>query len=104
MKDKETSRYGWFLHFLLWRERHINERLFLIILSLIIGILSAFAAVLLKNTIHIIQHFAFDRIRETSYLYLIFPVVGILIRSEEHTSELQSLSDLVCRLLLEKKK
>src|SRR3989440_7862658 len=26
------------------------------------------------------------------------------IRSEEHTSELQSRSDLVCRLLLEKKK
>src|SRR2546421_6710919 len=29
--------------------------------------------------------------------------LGIL-RSEEHTSELQSRSDLVCRLLLEKKK
>src|SRR2546428_6634325 len=27
-----------------------------------------------------------------------------LVRSEEHTSELQSRSDLVCRLLLEKKK
>src|SRR5699024_12223729 len=29
---------------------------------------------------------------------------GILLRSEEHTSELQSRFDLVCRLLLEKKK
>src|SRR5260221_10895494 len=29
---------------------------------------------------------------------------GISTRSEEHTSELQSHSDLVCRLLLEKKK
>src|SRR5260221_8942383 len=29
---------------------------------------------------------------------------SILPRSEEHTSELQSHSDLVCRLLLEKKK
>src|SRR5688572_32480479 len=28
----------------------------------------------------------------------------ILLRSEEHTSELQSQSNLVCRLLLEKKK
>src|SRR5262245_63156046 len=28
----------------------------------------------------------------------------ILVRSEEHTSELQSLRHLVCRLLLEKKK
>src|SRR5438132_9921122 len=30
-------------------------------------------------------------------------VVGEVVRSEEHTSELQSHSDLVCRLLLEKK-
>src|SRR5260221_8635389 len=29
---------------------------------------------------------------------------GHIVRSEEHTSELQSHSDLVCRLLLEKKK
>src|SRR5947207_7550286 len=29
--------------------------------------------------------------------------LGDLVRSEEHTSELQSHSDLVCRLLLEKK-
>src|SRR2546425_8321390 len=32
----------------------------------------------------------------------IVPTVGV--RSEEHTSELQSLAYLVCRLLLEKKK
>src|SRR5438034_7475005 len=31
-------------------------------------------------------------------------ILGINTRSEEHTSELQSHSDLVCRLLLEKKK
>ena len=31
------------------------------------------------------------------------PII-LLFRSEEHTSELQSLSHLVCRLLLEKKK
>src|SRR2546427_7664205 len=30
-------------------------------------------------------------------------LVGVVIRSEEHTSELQSQSNLVCRLLLEKK-
>src|SRR5260221_1187914 len=32
------------------------------------------------------------------------PYLGGEYRSEEHTSELQSHSDLVCRLLLEKKK
>src|SRR2546430_11504099 len=31
-------------------------------------------------------------------------VLGEVVRSEEHTSELQSQSNLVCRLLLEKKK
>src|SRR5256885_3901734 len=33
-----------------------------------------------------------------------FPVIKDLVRSEEHTSELQSPCNLVCRLLLEKKK
>src|SRR5688572_6880062 len=32
-----------------------------------------------------------------------FPRAGGIYRSEEHTSELQSQSNLVCRLLLEKK-
>src|SRR2546430_5692287 len=32
------------------------------------------------------------------------PLAESLMRSEEHTSELQSQSNLVCRLLLEKKK
>src|SRR5256886_13359036 len=35
---------------------------------------------------------------------LIAAVNGYALRSEEHTSELQSQSNLVCRLLLEKKK
>src|SRR2546427_8604111 len=33
-----------------------------------------------------------------------FNSAGVDVRSEEHTSELQSQSNLVCRLLLEKKK
>src|SRR5258706_8479058 len=32
------------------------------------------------------------------------PPANLVLRSEEHTSELQSLTNLVCRLLLEKKK
>src|SRR2546430_5146639 len=35
---------------------------------------------------------------------VITPLIGASNRSEEHTSELQSQSNLVCRLLLEKKK
>src|SRR5438132_7419459 len=36
--------------------------------------------------------------------FVLFPIRPRPARSEEHTSELQSHSDLVCRLLLEKKK
>src|SRR5258706_10880090 len=36
--------------------------------------------------------------------YWLYGSPGIGKRSEEHTSELQSLTNLVCRLLLEKKK
>src|SRR5688572_20665867 len=38
------------------------------------------------------------------YLHCFFFDAVVLYRSEEHTSELQSQSNLVCRLLLEKKK
>src|SRR2546425_8658054 len=37
-------------------------------------------------------------------LPLVLRAFGLPLRSEEHTSELQSLAYLVCRLLLEKKK
>src|SRR2546425_9492007 len=36
--------------------------------------------------------------------YPMLPELSSMMRSEEHTSELQSLAYLVCRLLLEKKK
>src|SRR2546430_5042113 len=42
--------------------------------------------------------------REVAVVVLAEGCVAMLSRSEEHTSELQSQSNLVCRLLLEKKK
>src|SRR5436190_11504110 len=41
---------------------------------------------------------------EAGEMALVARAKGLGLRSEEHTSELQSHSDLVCRLLLEKKK
>src|SRR5690606_41641567 len=38
------------------------------------------------------------------FLYIVDTFHRFLVRSEEHTSELQSRENLVCRLLLEKKK
>src|SRR5205814_6233988 len=43
-------------------------------------------------------------IRVTGESVLIHNAADVMARSEEHTSELQSLRHLVCRLLLEKKK
>src|SRR5206468_11427589 len=47
-----------------------------------------------------------DKIASHQQIYQSYPGLSGWpgIRSEEHTSELQSRSDLVCRLLLEKKK
>src|SRR5256885_8790611 len=40
----------------------------------------------------------------TATLFDYLPADAVIVRSEEHTSELQSPCNLVCRLLLEKKK
>src|SRR5205085_11387124 len=48
------------------------------------------------------RHKYLQAIEETNKLLQLEPQE--LVRSEEHTSELQSQSNLVCRLLLEKKK
>src|SRR2546425_13127335 len=46
------------------------------------------------------SRYLFQRLSQVFFLMLLI----LLDRSEEHTSELQSLAYLVCRLLLEKKK
>src|SRR5690625_6716110 len=45
-----------------------------------------------------------DQAEELAEALLDFGVLSVSVRSEEHTSELQSRGHLVCRLLLEKKK
>src|SRR2546430_8680847 len=63
-----------------------------------------FRSLLLEQTLKLapqIEEIAARFHTHTDFLYL---GRGINYRSEEHTSELQSQSNLVCRLLLEKKK
>src|SRR2546430_3775473 len=45
-----------------------------------------------------------ERVAPDVLRVVLHPAGGWVVRSEEHTSELQSQSNLVCRLLLEKKK
>ncbi|MCC8186822.1 MAG: chloride channel protein [Bacteroides sp.] len=68
-------------HILTWRETHIREKHFILILSFVVGILTALAALLLKYLIHLIQDFLTNRFSDTgaNYMYLIYPVVGIFL-------------------------
>jgi chloride channel protein, CIC family len=73
----------WYLKMLSWREHHITQRNFILILSFLVGLFAAIAAFLLKTTIHLIKTFlteSFSRY-DVNYWYLVFPVIGILIAS-----------------------
>ncbi len=68
-------------NFLLWRSAHIKERPFLLFVCLIVGVLTALAAFVLKHAIHFIQTFLTDNFQQTgaNYLYLLYPIIGILL-------------------------
>ena len=70
-----------FQRFILWREEKINEKRFVLLLSFVVGILTALAALILKFLIHQIEFFLtnnFD-VTRANWLYLIYPVVGIFL-------------------------
>lgn len=72
---------GWYLRMLKWREAHISERSFVVILAIIIGVASGLAAVLLKFLIGTISNLV-NSVSEAShanYYYLVFPIVGIFL-------------------------
>ena len=64
---------------ILWREKHISERYFILLLSLSIGVTMALLAALLTFIIHHIESFVLLHIEQRSYLYLVFPALGILL-------------------------
>ena len=67
----------------LWREHHIKEKNFILILALVVGVVCGFAALAFKWLIHFISGSLLLKIDVTSgnYLYLIYPFIGILIAS-----------------------
>ena len=64
-----------------WRLKHLNEREMLIILNFVVGLLSGFAAIILKNLIYHPGKFLTQNITSYSgsYQYLAYPGIGILI-------------------------
>lgn len=75
------AKEGLFYAFLLWREKHIKEKHFILIISFLVGICTATSALLLKTLIHFFQHLLTGNfnVDEANYLYLLYPVVGILL-------------------------
>jgi len=66
-----------------WRTEHVSDRMFLIILALVIGFLAAVAAHVLHGIINIIVALLTSRFTSDSvnWLYLVYPVIGIYLTS-----------------------
>ena len=76
-----TSTKKIFRKILIWRYKHISERQFVYILSILVGFLAGLGTVLLKNFTHYIQLLlSVDFLKESkSSWYFIFPIIGLLI-------------------------
>lgn len=77
----EAEKRNFIQRFIIWRENHIKEKNFILLLSFFVGAFSAIAALILKSLIHLIQtlltnHFS---LHSVNVLYLVYPVVGIFI-------------------------
>lgn len=68
---------------ILWREKYLSERQFIILLSLFVGVASALAGVLMKFLIHQIETLLTNHFDQLGFnwLYLVYPVVGIWLTS-----------------------
>lgn len=77
------EKRDWYIKMIAWREIHIKQRHFVLLLSVIIGFFASVAANILKSTIHFIQQLLTDSFSrfEVNYWYLVFPVIGILLAS-----------------------
>ena len=64
-----------------WRIASISERNFLYLLSLVVGVLSGLAALILKNTIHFVavELTYWFNIEGISYWYLVYTLIGIFL-------------------------
>jgi CIC family chloride channel protein len=64
-----------------WRHRHIPNKTFLILVSIIVGMVAGMAAIVLKTTVHYIQQFLHWVLANESFNFLlfIFPLLGIIL-------------------------
>lgn len=64
-----------------WRLRHINNKTFLIAVSIIVGLVAGLAAIILKLIVHYIQQLVHLVLGNNSFNFLlfVFPLIGILL-------------------------
>ena len=67
MQDEKPSLMQ---RLILWREKNISEKHFILMLSFFVGILTALAALILKYLIHLIQNFLILRVPTTCIWYI----------------------------------
>ena len=67
--------------FLVWRVRYIKEKQFIVMLSILVGIVTGLAGVVLKNMVHFTHMFFTERMQVDSgnLLFFIYPFIGILL-------------------------
>ena len=66
-----------------WREEHVSDKMFLLLLALLVGFFAAVAAFLLHSFINQIVALLTSSFSKTraNWLYLVYPVVGIYLTS-----------------------
>lgn len=66
---------------LIWRVRHISNKQFIYILSVLVGFTSGVGAVLLKNLTHLIQHILEGNLVKEYHhaFYFLFPIIGFAL-------------------------
>src|SRR6056297_318159 len=75
---KKPTRLG---RILIWRRKNISDKQFIMILSVLVGITSGFAAVIIKNAVHVIKDLLTSGFVQDyqNYFYVILPSIGILL-------------------------
>ncbi len=70
-----------FLRFVLWREKHVKEKTFVLFVAFLVGLFGGLAAILLKTLIHVISGTLTSQvdISAGNYVYILFPSIGVVI-------------------------
>ena len=66
---------------LLWRLRHINNRVYLILVSVLVGLMAGLTAVILKSSVHRSQELLYSWVPEEKrvFAFFLYPIIGIAL-------------------------